>query len=155
VEELTPPVPRYEQLAGILRRAIFDGGFPGDASGPVLARHYGVSQPVVQRAFEALEGEGLLRMEPGRRTSVLARERWRIEFGARPGPDSAVRTAEAAAAVSQPAVSDLEATAAGDGLRVRMTVESASLPGAVTAALAVARQLLGPLAITVMSAAGE
>jgi DNA-binding transcriptional MocR family regulator len=155
VQELTPPVPRYEQLAGILRRAIFDGDFPENASGPVLARHYGVSPPVVQRAFEALEGEGLLRMEPGRRTSVPPRERWRIEFGAPPGPGGAGPAAQAAAAVSQPAVSGLEATAAGDGLRVRMTVESADLPGAVTAALAVARQVLGPLPITVMSAAGE
>lgn len=161
MDELTPPVARYEQLADILRRRIFDDAWPEDASGPSLAKDYGVSQPVVQRAFETLAREGLLRMGTGRRTTVLPRSSWRVEFGARlpigsgdqvPG---VVAAALAAMARDQPAVRDAEAERVGDGIRVRMTIESAELDGAMIAALPIAKQALRPFPVVVMSAAEE
>ncbi len=157
--ELTPPVSRYEQLADILRQRIFGGTFPEDASGPSLGREYGVSQPVVQRAFEVLDREGLVRLESGRRTAELPRKRWLVEFGARlpaERPDDVTRRVAAAlseAASAQPALSNASAERAGDGVRLAMTVESENLGGAVTAALPVARQALGALPIAAMSAA--
>lgn len=154
VEELTPPgAPRYEQLADRLRKRIFGGTWPDDASGPTLGTAYGVSQPVVQRAFEALEREGLVLLESGRRTSVLPRSRWRITIEA-PLPDGAADPAailgqvtEALGRAGQPAIGDIAADLQGLVLRIGMTVESADLPGAVAAALPVARLALGALPI--------
>lgn len=166
VEELTPPgIPRYEQLADRLRRRIFDGSWPGDASGPVFGSQYGVSQTAVQKAFEILEREGLVLMEHGRRTTVLPRRPWRVEFEIvlpPDGPERETATREAADALArtvagQPAVSGAEAAGSKAGLFLRMTVESADLGGAVTAALAVARLALGSLPAEGMTArkAGE
>lgn len=151
VDELAPPgAPRYEQLADRLRKRIFDGTWPDDASGPSFGREYNVSQPVVQRAFEALEREGLVRLESGRRTSVLPRARWRITIEA-PVPDRADPAAflgqVTEALGRQPAIGDIAAGLHGQELRIGMTVESADLPGAVAAALPAARQALGGLPI--------
>lgn len=161
VDELAPPgAPRYEQLADRLRKRIFDGTWPGDeASGPSFGREYGVSQPVVQRAFEALEREGLVRMESGRRTTVLPRKRWLVSFEARlPLDDAArdaalsqVRDALRAVATEQPAVSGEDVQRSATGLALAMTVESASPRGAVTAAFPVAEQALGALPIAYQS----
>jgi hypothetical protein len=159
VEQLTPPgAPRYEQLADKLRKRIFDDDWPEDASGPYFGDRYGVSQPVVQRAFESLEREGLLRMESGKRTMPVPRSPWRIEFGARlPAEDTDefeenIGIALRVTVHDQPAVDDATAERVGDGIRLRMKVESASLAGAVTAALPVAARALGSLPIAGMSA---
>lgn len=162
MEELAPPgAPRYEQLADRLRKRIFEGGWPADdASGPFFGREYGVSQPVVQRAFEALEREGLVRTESGRRTTVLPRQRWHVSFESRlplveetrEAALARVRPALREAAREQPAVSGEEAQRSALGLVLTMTVESAELGGAVTAALTVAKQALGSLSIVVQSA---
>lgn len=156
--ELTPPVSRYEQLADILRHRIFSGTFPEDASGPSLGREYGVSQPVVQRAFEVLAREGLVLLESGRRTAELPRKRWRVEFGTAIMPDradeatAAIAATLAAAASAQPAVNGATAERVGDGVRLIMMVESADLGGAVTASLPVARQAFGSLPVAAMTA---
>lgn len=158
VEELQPPVSKYEQLADALRRRIFDGDFPQPASGPTIAKRYKVSPPVAQRAFELLAREGLLRMETGKRTSVAERQPWTVSFDVRLPLDEKARgaaltqTRERLAELRQPAITEAEAQRGSYGITLMMTVESASLPGAVTAALTVARQLLGPLPIAVMSA---
>jgi GntR family transcriptional regulator len=156
--EVTPPVARYEQVARQLRERIFSGEFPERStlpSGPGLADRLGVSQPVVQRAFEVLAREGLVRMESGRGTTVLERQRWLVEFGAQLPVAHADETASlvvsALAGVSRDAASGATAQRSGDGVRLRMTVESADLGGAVIAALRVARSVLGPLPVAAMS----
>lgn len=157
--DLSPPVSRYEQVAARLRERIMSGEFPAGSRLPSGAQkdEYPVSQPVVQRAFEVLEREGLVRMEPGRGTTVLSRDLWRIEFGAGPlenaeAEAARVATALSNAAAAQPAMTSARAEALGDGVRVIVTVEAAELGGAVTAALPVVRAALGPLAVKVMSA---
>jgi DNA-binding transcriptional regulator YhcF (GntR family) len=156
VGELTPPgAPRYEQLAERLRRRIFDGTWPDEASGPFFGREYNVSQPVVQRAFEALEREGLVRTESGRRTAVVPRSRWRVDAGALlpAGATRELALAEAARvdaairAAGQPAFSGASAQRVGSRVLVIVTVESADLPGAVAAALPAIRQALAPMEI--------
>lgn len=146
VDELSPPgTPRYEQLADRLRRRIFDGSWPGDASGPLFGAQYGVSQTAVQKAFEILEREGLVLMESGRRTSVRDRLWWQVEASAHVGPE----TAEAAGAViaeakaAFPAVHEARAAAAGSQVIVLMIIESAHIGGAIAAALPLAERAMG------------
>lgn len=156
--DLTPPVSRYEQVASLLRERIVGGEFPAGSKLPSGAQkgQYPVSQPVVQRAFEVLEREGLVRMTPGSGTEVLPRVLWRVEFGAPAGPGAAavrrVAKALSAAVSQQPAVASAQAEMIGDGVRIVLTVESADLGGAVTASLPVARQALGSLPVAAMSA---
>jgi DNA-binding transcriptional regulator YhcF (GntR family) len=156
VEELAPPgTPRYEQLAERLRTRIFDGTWPDDASGPTFGAAYGVSPPVVQRAFEILEREGLLRLESGKRTSVVGRRRWRLEveaplpgsFGPAEAEAEAARVKAAVDGAGHAAISGASALWIGARLVVVVTVESAHLPGAVTAGLPVVRRALAPLEI--------
>jgi DNA-binding transcriptional regulator YhcF (GntR family) len=161
VGELTPPgAPRYEQLTERLRKRIFDGTWPeGRASGPFFGEAYGVSQPIVQRAFEALEREGLVHMESGRRTTLPSRKQWLVTFEARLPLDDAARASalsrvrEALRAVvgEQPAVSGEDVQPSATGLALAIIVESASPRGAVTAAYPVAEQALGSLPIAFQS----
>lgn len=70
---LESPVPRYRQIAGLLRGAIERGDYaPGSVlpAEPELAALYGVSRPTVNRAVLTLRGEGLVRVERGRGTIV-------------------------------------------------------------------------------------
>lgn len=159
LNDLTPRgLPRYEQIAGLLRRRIFDGDWPERASSPSLAVEYGVSQTAVQKAFKILEREGLLNMESGRRTTLAKRSRWLVVVEAHlpaGSEDDLAAAAErvfrafTAAAGEQPAVTASSAERAGGDVYLQMTVESASLSGAVTAALSVAQQGLGPLPMAV------
>lgn len=153
MEELTPPVSKGEQLTRILRRQIFDGTFPADASGPRLAGQYGLSQPVVQRAFEVLAREGLLALESGKRTMVLQRQTWLVSFGARL-PETDVHAAADIAAAFESACAEHPGTAlrkaAPDGtwMELVLDIESADIGGAITAALPLARRAFGPLPIS-------
>jgi len=163
--EVTPPVSRYEQVARRLRERVFSGEFPPGAklpSGPELARDpsIGVSQHSVQRAFELLAREGIVRMTSGSGTEVLERSRWRVQAHTRLPPDEKIRasalTAVSAAlrnaASAQPAVSESSAIRSAGGLALEMIVESAHADGAVTVGLAVAHQALGALPVTAISA---
>lgn len=143
--QLTPPVARYEQLAQQLRKAIFqdefeDGHLP---SGPKLAAQAGVSQPVVQRAFEVLAREGLIAVTSGSGTTVRQRRRWRIEF------TSVQREAESAAdqvrALAHPGISDVGAVTSGGTTVLAMTVETADIGGALEIARRIAREAGGGL----------
>lgn len=161
--ELTPPVPRYEQVAYQLRQQIFSGDPPEGEPLPSAARigaGAGVSQNTTQKALEILEREGLLSLRAGSGSTVLCRSRWRVEFAAAaPGGGDdvtlgGVRERLAVSAGMQPAVSGAVADrdGAGRGIRVRMTVESADLGGAVVAALPVASHAFGGLPVVRQSA---
>jgi DNA-binding GntR family transcriptional regulator len=158
---------RYQRAVSDLRSQII----AGDAAGrddcalthdPVLgtvlkgqtplAKILGVDTSLVNRVLGVMGAEGLIEVAHGRRTVVLQRSRWRITLTAgvlKPG------TAEAEAdrvgaeldRLDQPAVASSAAAAGDDSVTLVLVVESADLPGAVTAALPVARQLLGPLPI--------
>lgn len=159
--ELTPPVSRYEQVAGQLRHRIFSGEFPSGSRLPSGAREgeYPVSQPVVQRAFEVLAREGLVRMEPGRGTIVLERQWFRVEVIIEPAPGEAFRTARSEcekAMAAHPAVAE-GTLHLGDpsGLAMVMVVEAAELAGAATVALGIAKQAAGPAPATSLSVRAE
>ncbi len=67
------PVPRYQQLASLLRSAILDGTYPAGGALPSeaeLSREYGLSRPTVRQAISLLETEGLVISEHGRGTFV-------------------------------------------------------------------------------------
>lgn len=159
MEELTPPgAPRYEQLADRLRKRIFDGTWPEeDASGPFFGREYSVSQPIVQRAFEALEREGLVRLESGRRTTVLPRRRWRVEFAAlTPEGDDGTAVAgvneRLARAQQPPGISGAFVAGAAPAMVLWVTAESADPFGAISLASPFGKMILGPLSIEAVSA---
>jgi GntR family transcriptional regulator len=70
---LTPPEPRYLQIAQRLRSAILAGEHaPGEAlpGESVLSERYGVSRPVIRQALGLLQTEGLITVEHGRGTYV-------------------------------------------------------------------------------------
>jgi hypothetical protein len=135
VDELSPPgQPRYEQLADRLRRRIIGGDWPDIASGPYFADLYSVSQTAVQKAFEILEREGMVRMEFGRRTTALPLKRWLVEVSLPPGDDG---TAVAGAAAGHAAVQQIDSEPG----TVRLTVASANWGGAAAVVASVAGTL--------------
>lgn len=67
------PRARYQQLANELRAAIERGDYPRGSTLPSeneLAAEYGVTTRTVNRAMLSLRGEGLVRVERGRGTTV-------------------------------------------------------------------------------------
>lgn len=71
------PVPFWEQMTGILRRAITSGRLsPGKIEGgeDALATRYGVSRPTVRRALDVLKAEGLVATTRSKGTYVLRPE---------------------------------------------------------------------------------
>jgi GntR family transcriptional regulator len=76
------PVPRYVQLAGVLRQRIARGVWtPGERVPTLdaLVREFGVARVTVRQAVDLLARDGLLSAERGRGTFVLrepARDRW-------------------------------------------------------------------------------
>jgi DNA-binding FadR family transcriptional regulator len=161
--EVTPPVSRYEQVAAQLRQRIARSEFPDGAtlpSGPELARQTGVSQNMIQRAYEILAREGLIRMMAGSRTKVLPRSSWRVEFEVRLPLDDAgrdktvaeVRAALKPAAAGHATVSEPAAERSAHGIALAMTVVAADAGGAAIAGLQVARLALGSLPVAVVSA---
>lgn len=76
------PVPRYAQLADLLRQRISRGVWPKGRKLPSLeelVREFGVARVTVRQAVDLLAREGLLSPEPGRGTFVTgvpAQDRW-------------------------------------------------------------------------------
>jgi GntR family transcriptional regulator len=107
--------PGYRQVAARLREQILAGTpAPGEAIAPhsALARDLQVSQATVSAAVSQLAAEGLVRLEHGKQTIVLAQRRWRVsvavpwrggETVAREASEGA-REALSAAAEADPAV---------------------------------------------------
>ncbi|MDG4815782.1 GntR family transcriptional regulator [Micromonospora sp. WMMD956] len=66
--DLMSPVPRYRQLAAILRKAIEVGDYPPGSRLPsekTLTQTYGVARETASKAMDALAAEGLAVMVPG------------------------------------------------------------------------------------------
>ena len=81
-------VPRYVQLASVLRRRVESGVWPVGARLPsieALEGEFGVARVTVRQALDILRDEGLIEPRQGRGTFVLksvARNRW-LHLGAR------------------------------------------------------------------------
>jgi DNA-binding FadR family transcriptional regulator len=112
------PGPGYRQVAGELRRRVLSGEYAPGTAIPrqgLLADEFGADVAVVNRAVNALAAEGLVRVEHGRPTVVLARRRFRVAVEvARPEDDGprdaeALSAAIASAAAGEPAA-EVEAT---------------------------------------------
>lgn len=143
---------RYQKVAADLRERILRNDPPpgqnldGQAK---LAKEARADSALVNRALAVLRAEGLIRVEHGRKTVVLDRSLWLVEFRFAAGEVPATLTA---AVAGQPAVRSTSIAGDEGGVHVvTLTVESADLPGAVTVALSVARQGLGSLPIMSMT----
>lgn len=71
----------HEQLAAHLCREIVSGRLSTGASipsEPELVRQYGVSKTVVRETIQALAAAGLVRVQHGKRTTVLPESDWDI-----------------------------------------------------------------------------
>lgn len=67
--EISPPVARYQQVAGHLRDAIRRGEYPPGAAVPSetsLVATFGLSRTTIRQAIAVLRAEGLLDVEHGR-----------------------------------------------------------------------------------------
>lgn len=133
--KLTPPVARYEQVARDLRQRILAGEWaPGVTlpGAPAMAREYGVTQSVAQRALETLVAWRLARVGDGRGTVVLPLHRYavvaRIALAA-PGIDADAygRLLDALEAVvaDDPMAEAVGAALAGDGPAVAAVILAA------------------------------
>ena len=79
--DISDPTAISEQVAGVLRAEILDGTRPAGSemeSQKDLGLHYGYSEATMNRALAELAREGLVRMGSGRRTVVLAHDRYRV-----------------------------------------------------------------------------
>jgi GntR family transcriptional regulator len=66
------PVPLYEQLAAVLRRAIDDGRITARVpSEPTLVQEYGVSRGTAGRAVQILVEAGYVKISPGKGAFVV------------------------------------------------------------------------------------
>jgi GntR family transcriptional regulator len=66
------PVPLYEQLAAVLRRAIDDGRITARVpSEPTLVQEYGVSRGTAGRAVAILVEAGYVMISPGKGAFVI------------------------------------------------------------------------------------
>jgi DNA-binding GntR family transcriptional regulator len=142
---------RYQKVVSDLREQIL-GGKPqpgqyldSQAKLSVAAR---ADSALVNRALATLAAEGLIRVEHGRKTIVLERSLWLVEF--RFAADEVPASLPAATA-AQPAIRSTSITEDEGVHLVTLAVESADLPGAVTVALSVARQALGSPPIASMT----
>ena len=79
------PEPLYEQIAGVVRRALGEGTLhPGDRlpSGKDLATSLDVNLHTVLRAYQELRAEGLIELRRGRGAVVLASGRGASQLAA-------------------------------------------------------------------------
>lgn len=158
---LLPPLPRYEQVAAQLRDQVLDGTWPEGTvipSGPELAKQAGVSQNLVQKAFDLLAREGLLTPVQGARTTVPPRKTWHVTFTARVTADAQPKAREEiearlAGARPQPAITATETTTSDGAARLVATVESATPDGAIAAAAPIAAHAFSDLPVTSITAA--
>ena len=70
-----PPRYRYEEIAADLIKRIQDGEFPPGSRLPsrrVLIEHYGVTEPVIDRAMQILRVKEIIETLPG--VGVFVRE---------------------------------------------------------------------------------
>lgn len=152
---LRRPLPRYQQIAAILRAAIERGEYaPGSTleSETTLSERFGVNKRTVNSAVLSLRADGLVRVEHGHRTIVRelpvltrdAAQRFRIraEHGARGAYEAELARAGLESHVDQPDVA--AASAPEDIARVlevppgalvltRARKMSARKPGSTTA----------------------
>lgn len=136
--------PGYRQVAAGLREQILSGRLrPGEklSAFHILAAELDVSQATISAAVNQLADEGLVRIERGKSTTVLARHRFRVAVEvARPeddGPrdEAALGAAIAAAAGAEAAVSETEAARVlGSSVQVILIVTAASPARAGTVA---------------------
>lgn len=71
------PVPRYQQLAAILKEQIASGGLQSRAPIPskrMLRQQYGVAANTIDKAIGVLKAEGLVKTVPGLGIFVLPPE---------------------------------------------------------------------------------
>lgn len=145
--------PGYRQVAATLRQKILSGELaPGMAipANSQLAADFDVSMSLTNAAVTELAREGLVRVEHGRPTVVLARHRYRTEVTARwmrgdVVPADAADKISAALAIAEtadPAVTDGDLLASSDLLTVAMVVEAPDVAHAVARAFAVTRRVL-------------
>jgi DNA-binding transcriptional regulator YhcF (GntR family) len=109
--------PGYRQVAAGLREQILSGKLPAGSAidgYSIMARNLKVSQATISAAVNQLADEGLVRIEHGKQTIVLARRKFRVAVEiARPEDDGprdadALTAALTAAAAAEPAVSAIE-----------------------------------------------
>ncbi|MGT2948930.1 GntR family transcriptional regulator [Streptococcus devriesei] len=75
-------MPKYEEIAGILRGRISDGTYPVNSMLPIqadLAKEFGVSRMTVKKAVELLAIEGLVFSKQGNGTKILNSSFWNKE----------------------------------------------------------------------------
>jgi Bacterial regulatory proteins, gntR family len=142
--ELPGPRSRYEQLAAVIRREIYDGTYaPGDVLLPelALAAKHGMSRALVNRALQLLGDEELVSQEQGRGTYVCPRRVYRVAVavpfpgGQRRGRAASLRAAIKDSAKAEPAVRAIEsAEFAAGAATISLLVEAADGDWAVHAA---------------------
>ncbi len=72
-------MPKYEEIASIIRERISEGVYPVDTKLPVqsnLAKEFGVSRMTIKKAIEILTIEGLVFSKQGNGTKVLDSSFW-------------------------------------------------------------------------------
>jgi len=98
---LASPIPLYQQLAELLRRAMDAGQYPAKQkipSEPELAQTYGIGRPTVRQATDMLVREGLLERRRGSGTYVLPKTK-HIDLFSLSGTGLALEASDVAAQV--------------------------------------------------------
>jgi GntR family transcriptional regulator len=76
------PLPRYFQVAGLIRDGIFAGTWPAGSRLPTeneMARNYGVSRPTIRNAKEILAEQGFIRSIKGSGCYVNGQKTWKTQ----------------------------------------------------------------------------
>lgn len=74
--EFEPGVPRWRQVAEVIRARIADGTYPPGSRVPSvvqLSEEFGIAQATAQKVLRALRAEGLTFTEPGIGSTVARR----------------------------------------------------------------------------------
>lgn len=93
------PIPLYQQLADLLRRAMEQGSYPENEkipSEPELAKTYGIGRPTVRQATDLLVREGLLQRRRGSGTFVMPKAK-HIDLLSLSGTGQALEASDVAA----------------------------------------------------------
>lgn len=76
--EFVPDMPRWKQVAEVLRARIADGSYPPRSRVPSvvqLTEEFGIAAATAQKVHRALREEGLIYTEPGLGSFVADRDR--------------------------------------------------------------------------------